>query len=297
MIDFIRVHYRDKSSLESFILNPKMFPKIYSVFEMHSEEILYPYKTNVENMEIVVNESNGYVKNSIHKLSNILVEGEEQNYNDFSYSKLCSTIDYLKDNVIDVTNKKLTQLEFGFNLQIPISAEELISESILMHNLKRYSSIKEFRSNGYLLMFEHYNYIIKIYDKAKQYNIKDRNILRFEIKFLSPKEFNQLGVYNINDLKNKEVLTSLLKYLLIRFDELLIVDDFTSDNIPTHDYEKLNMYSSFSFWEKLRATNKRQTLLNHKKKYYLLLEKYNLLKRRVYLKNEIIKKFNQLLNL
>lgn len=297
MIDFIRVHYRDKSKLESFILNPEIFQKTYSVLEMHSGEVLYPYKTNLENMEIVVNENNGYVKNSIHKLNNLLLVGEEHNYNDFSYSQLCSTIDYLTENVIDIASKKLTQLEFGLNIRIPMSAEELISQSFLMHNFKKHSSVKEFRSKGYLLMFEHYNYIIKIYDKAKQYNIKDQNILRFEVKFLSSKEFNQLGVFNINDLKSKEVLKNLFQYLLKRFDELLIVDDFSTETISIQDFEKLNMYSSFSFWEKLRNDNKRQSKLNHKKKYTSLLERNNLLKRRNYLRNQLITKFNQLISI
>lgn len=109
MIDFIRVHYRDKNRLEKFILNPNQFQKTYSVLEIHSGEVLYPYKTHIKNMEIVVNENHGYVKNSIHKLNNILLENEEHNHNDFNYSHLCSMIDFLKDNVIDIASMKLTQ--------------------------------------------------------------------------------------------------------------------------------------------------------------------------------------------
>ena len=165
MIDFIRVHYSDKSRLEQFILKPEIFQKTFSVLEMFSGEVLYPYKTNLENMEIVVNEKSGYIKNSIHKLYNLLSKGKEHNHNDFNYSQLCSTIDFLTDNVIDVASTKLTQLEFGLNISIPVKAEDLISKSVLMHNLKRHSSVKEFKGKGYLMMFEHYNYIIKIYDK------------------------------------------------------------------------------------------------------------------------------------
>lgn len=295
MIDFIRVHFRDKNKLEQFILNPEQFQKTYSVLEMHSGEVLYPFKTHLKNMEIVVNEKHGYVKNSIHKLNNVILENAEHNHNDFSYSQLCSMIDFLSNSVIDISSMKLTQLEFGLNLKIPMSAEELISESILMHNFERHSSVKEFRGAGYMLMFEHYNYIIKIYDKAKQYNIKTHNILRFEIKFLSPKEFNPLGVYNINDLKNKQVLDNLFRYLLKRFDELIIVDDFSNIDITQSDFEKLNMYSSFSFWEKFRKTNKRELKSNHKKKFLSLLIKYNLLTTKTILKNKILEKFNYLI--
>lgn len=296
MIDFVRVHYRDKSRLETFIMNPGNFEKMYSVFEYHSQEVLYPYRVKLKNMELVVNEKNGYVKNSIHKLNNVLLEGDEHNYNDFSYSQLCAVIDYLNTNVIDITTTKLSQLEFGLNISIPITAEQLISRSVLMHKFERHSEIHEYRSKGYLMTFEHSNYIIKIYDKAKQYNLKDQNVLRFEIKFLNAKEFNPLGVFNLNDLKSKEVLNNLFQYLLKRFDELLIIDDYSEDSLPKDDFQKLNMYSSFAFWDKLIIANKRQTKLNHKKKYFSLLKKYNLLNTKDYLRNQITEKYNQLLN-
>jgi hypothetical protein len=295
MIDFIRVHYRDKSRLEDFILNPENFEKIYSVFEYHSEEILYPFKSNLENMEIVVNEKSGYVKNSIHKLNNLLIEGIDHNHNDFNYSQLCSMIDFLNQNIIDISLNKITQLEFGLNIKLPIKAEGFISQNFLMQNFQRHTAIKKFKGRGYLLEFEHYNYIIKIYDKAKQYKISDQNILRFEIKFLSAKEFNPLGVFNINDLKNRDVLKNLFEYLLKRFDELLIVDEFTIEDTSVKDFEILNMYSSYSFWEKLKTQDKRQLKLIHKEKYFKLIEKYSLLKKKMHLRNELIKKFKQLM--
>lgn len=295
MIDFIRVHYRDKSRLETFIMNPENFKKMYSVLEYHTGEVLYPYRVNLQNIELVVNEKSGYVKNSIHKLNNVLLEGDEHNHNDFSYSQICSVIDYLNNNVIDITSRKLSQLEFGLNIRVPVKAEQIISNSILMHRLERHSVINEYGSKGYMMTFEHYNYIIKIYDKAKQYNLKDRNVLRFEIKFLKAKEFNSLGVFNLNDLKNKDVLNNLFDYLLKRFDELLIIDDYSEEHIPKVDYEKLNMYSSFAFWDKLRNANSRQTKSNHKEKYFSLLNKYNLLNTRDFLRNQLVEKYNQLI--
>ena len=296
MIDFVRVHYRDKSRLETFIMKPENFNKMYSVLEYHSGEVLFPFRVNLQNMELVVNEKSGYVKNSIHKLNNVLLYGDEHNYNDFSYSQLCSTIDYLYSKVIDIASTRLSQLEFGLNIKIPIPAEQLISDSVLMHRFERHSGIHEYGSKGYLMTFEHSNYIIKIYDKAKQYNLKDQNILRFEIKFLNAKEFNSLGVFNLNDLKSKDVLNNLFQYLLMRFDELLIIDNYSEESILKEDFQKLNMYSSFIYWDKLTKANRRQTKLNHKLKYYSLLNKYNLLSTRDLLKNLLKEKFHQLIN-
>ncbi|SEF60954.1 hypothetical protein [Flavobacterium urumqiense] len=214
MIDFIRVHYQDKSRIEPFVMKQENFERVITSLEYHTGEVLYPYKANLGNMEIVINENGGYVKNSIPKLNNLLLTGQEHNYNDFSYSELCSSIDYLSDNIIDVNETKLTQLEFGFNINVPKSAEKIIEDSVLMHKLKRHTALRKFKGKGCLLEFEHTNFMIKIYDKAKQYR-REENTLRFEIKFLSTKEFNPLGVYNINDLKNKDNLSMLFKYLMM----------------------------------------------------------------------------------
>lgn len=121
--------------------------------------------------------------------------------------------------------------------------------------------------------------------------------MRFEIKFVSSKEFNPLGVYNLDDLIIKENLNMLFKYLMKRFDELLIVDDITENpQIPMNDIDSLNSYSSFVYWENLSKNNQRQTKMRHKKKYFNLLEKYDLLKTKKMLKNQLIQKFEKLIN-
>lgn len=296
MIDFVRVGYRDKNKLEQFVMNQENFEKVYTVLEYHSGEILYPYKTNLENLEIIINEKSGYVKNSVHKLKNVLMSGQDHNYNDFSYSEFVSLMDYLKGNIIDVMETNLTQLEFGLNIDVPKSAKAIIKESILMHNLKRRTALRRFNGKGYLLEFEHYNYTIKVYDKAKQYGLME-NILRFEIKFKGKKEFNKLGIYNLEDLKNRENLKTLFRYLMKRFDELLIVDKLIGNmQIPEKDIDRLNSFSSFFYWENLSKEDKRQTKTRHKVKYFKLLERYDLLKTKQMLRNQLVQKFEKLIN-
>lgn len=296
MVDFVRVHYSDKSRLEPFVMRQENFEKVITSLDYHATEVLYPYKTNLGNMEIVINENGGYVKNSIHKMNNLLVTGQDHNYNDFPYSELCSTIDYVSDKIIDVNERKLTQLEFGLNINVTKRAETIIKKSILMHNLERHTALRKFKGKGYLLEFEHTNYIIKVYDKAKQYN-RLENTLRFEIKFISTKEFNPLGVYNLEDLKSKENLQNLFNYMLKRFDELLIVDDITKNiEIKAKDLDDLNIYSSFAYWENLSDNNQRQKKMIDKRKYHALLEKYDLLKTKRTLKALLVEKFEELIN-
>ncbi len=191
---------------------------------------------------------------------------------------------------------RLTQLEFGFNISVPRNAEDIIKESVLMHSLKRHSAVRKFDGKGYLLEFEQTNYVIKIYDKAKQYSL-DENILRFEIKFRRAKEFNKLGIYTISDLKNKKNLGALFKYLITRFDELLIVDDYSENfKIPKEDVDRLNAYSSFVYWETITKSNQRTKKYNHKKIYFELLKKHDLLKTRNMLRKQLLQKFEKLIN-
>lgn len=296
MIDFVRVHYHDKSRLEPFVMNKENFDRIITTLDYHDAVVLYPYRAKLENMEIVINENGGYVKNSLHKLNNVLVTGEDHNYNDFPYSELCSSIDYMSDKIIDVTEKKLTQLEFGLNINVPRSAKSIIKKSILMHNMERHTGLREFKGRGYLLEFEHTNYIIKVYDKAKQYK-RPENTLRFEIKFISAKEFNPHGIYNLSDLKSKENLQNLFNYMLKRFDEVLIVDDITKiEEITARDLDDLNIFSSFAYWESLTVNNQRQTKMRHRIKYQALLETYDLLKTKRSLRALLVEKFEELIN-
>lgn len=298
MIDFIRVHYKDKSSLEVFIQDPDKFDNLYSKMNFHTGEIMYPYKTNMHNMEITINEKSGYVKNSLHKLYNVLKTNREHNYNDFAYSNMMRTIAYLESKVIDISSNPLTQFEFGLNIKVPQSAQELISRHVLMHNFESHTNTSTYKGRGYLKGFEHYNYIIKIYDKAKQYKTEyklEDNILRFEIKYTSSKEFNPLGVYTLKDLKDKNVLNTLFEYLLKRFDELIIVDEYSIETVSKADFNKLNIYSSCSYWKRFEKLS-RQSKMVHKKKYTSLLKENNLFRTKSMLRELLIEKFEHLIN-
>jgi hypothetical protein len=183
-------------------------------------EVKYPYTTNVGSMDVGVSKNSGYVKNSLHKLYNYNTTGDEQNYNNFSYSTIRDTIDFLSKKVIDVNSTKLTQLEFGINIAIDKLPELLVRRNFLQAKFSN-----DYRGKGELKQFSHNNYFIKVYDKGKQFGLEE-NILRFEIKFIKAKEFQALGICNLEDLKSKGNLRRLFVYLLKRFDELTIVDDF-----------------------------------------------------------------------
>lgn len=51
------------------------------------------------------------------------------------------------------------------------------------------------------------------------------------MKFIKAKEFQNLGIYKLEDLEDKSNLRRLFIYLLNRFDELIIVDDYDDVSI------------------------------------------------------------------
>jgi hypothetical protein len=295
MIDFIRLYYRDKSELENQINTLGEFEEANAVYGLHTAEIKYPYTAKLGSMNVGVSNHTGYVKNSLHKLHNFNTTGKEQNHDDFGYSKLCETIDFLSKGVINAGTTKLTQLEFGLNLEIDKLPESVVRRNFLMHNLKGGSS-NTYQRKGELKQFSHNNYFIKVYDKGKQFDLEE-NVLRFEIKFIKAKEFQNLGIYNITDLKSKRNLNKLFQYLLKRFNELTIVDDFDDISIPDkEDYDKLGRYTNPNFWSEEIKEKHRQTKARHRKEFERLLEKNDLQKTKASLKVLLIQKFIYLIN-
>lgn len=295
MIDFIRLQYKDKRLIEPFILSDTNFKDLHVCLEYHSGEIIYPYLANLESMDIIVYEKSVYVKNSLHKLKNFRQGKGNQNHNDFTYSELCEEIDYLCEKLVDLKTADITQLEFGLNIDVNKSAEEIVAENILMYKFSIHSQHKKFKGKGEYKQYENSNFYIKVYDKAKQYN-RYSNILRFEIKFINKKEFIPLGIRYIDDLKNKTNLKRMFNYLLKRFDEMNIIDALDSENIPLEDYKSLEIYSSSIFWDKMKERKFRNKKMNVKKTFNNLLFKYDLLQTKRYIRTQLENKFKLLLD-
>lgn len=293
MVDFIRLVYDDKVDIEEFILMKENFEKLYTILEYHSGEILYPYRTSLENMDVAVNDKVVIVKNSIHKLHNLLQGNGEQNYNDFTYSQLCKTIDFLQSKLIGIDSTKITMLEFGLNIYTPMPAEIIVRENIIGHKEKQYSHNLKFRGKGEYLQFDYNDFYIKVYDKAKQ-NSLNSNILRFEVKFIRRRGFNRLGIFTLSDLKVIDNLNRLFTYLLGRFDEMVIVDDFT--HLSDDDKNTLINYLSKRYWIDIDKKYSRQTKLKYKLKFKAFLEEHDLLNTKTELRNELVSKYTFLID-
>lgn len=295
MVDYIKIYYRDKGRFESFVSNPENFEEIEAVLELHSGEVRYPHITYFNGMEVRVTSKYGSVKNSIHKAYNDYITGDGHNYNDFGYSNICEAIDYITSRLVDVDKTKLTQLEFGFNIETPVPACDIIRQNVLMHKLKGPNHRRLFNGQGELKQFDYHNHIIKIYDKGKQYKLT-YNLLRFEVKYVKAKEFQKMGIFHLPDLKKKYLLRKLFLDLIMRFEEMIIVDNYSDQDISQQDLYKLCRYNNPNYWELEISHLSYQTRMRHQRDYMILLQKYQLLRTKSFLRIELRKKFIYLIN-
>lgn len=295
MVDYIRLFWRDKSRFENFVCQRENFEEVDTLFGLHTGQIKYPYRTSFNSMDVRVTSKYGFVTNSIHKAYNDKSGQEPNNHNDFGYENLCDMINYISKKIIDVDKAKLTQFEFGINIETPIPAEKIIRNNVLMHKYKGANHNRLFNGRGELKQFDYHNYLIKVYDKAKQYNLT-KNLFRFEIRFQKGVEFQKLGIFKFNDLKDKSKLRKLFILLLNKFDELIIIDEYEESDINNVDLTKLIRYKDPHYWESKVSMLSGTTKMRYVREFKALLVKYNLIKTKQELRTLIIQKYLQLIN-
>jgi hypothetical protein len=69
----------------------------------------------------------------------------------------------------------------------------------------------------------HQQFIIKTYDKSKQYN-QTSQLLRVEDKYLKMAELNSIGINYLSDLLNHEIYMKLGQILIDTWNEILYID-------------------------------------------------------------------------
>lgn len=297
MIDFVKLHYTDKTKLETFIVDKKNYNELEMVFEESTGEIRYPFRTQIRNIQIVISKKIAHVKGSVHKHYNLVQLGKEQNYNDYTYSNFIDTVNLLSPKIIEFETTKITQLEMGFNLVSSINPSNILNNNLVFHKVKIHNIDSPFKEEGKYIQYMYDQYYIKIYDKGLQNELVNQNILRFEVKFISSKLLKNFGVTCVNDLKRKDVLRSLFEYVLNKFDELVILDKFLEKTTITYkDKILLGKYTNNRFWKVDLLNKSRTTKSKHLKHFKELINKHRLNSLSNELRCLLIEKFNYLLD-
>lgn len=205
-----------------------------------------------------------YLKGSLHKYWN----GGEHNYNDFDTLAMLEVLKDIETKFhIKPENLELHQCEIGVNITPPYKTAKLL-KYCFMHRKQVFKN-NAVPKHGNYIQCEHSQYIIKIYDKAKQYRSKGiykgaNEILRFEVKYCKMQKLKEIGVYTMQNLINID-FTKCIQILVKEWQNVLFYD-FTIHS----DSKRIANYCNPLYWQNLNTSN-----YNKHKKILLELVKTN----------------------
>lgn len=295
MIDNVKMYISRKDAFEDVMIREgKVDLKTFKSL-LTDETEKYPQKGKLGNLEVVINEKRAYINGSLHKLENILTNDGEQNYDDFNYCQLKTTIEEIINYFNLEKGTSLSKLELGLNLQIPMNPKFFIDFNLLMHNYRDHNKNLKFRGKGDFKEFQRTDYCIKIYNKSKQSQLQ-ANILRVEIKIISKRLLQKLNAYIVEDLIKYNVLYNIFTLLLKEVKKCTILDTYDALQIPKKDLEKLYKYTNPNFWNTLKETKSEKIQTRLKKDFESTASRHGLLKTKNELLKLMIEKFWELMN-
>lgn len=295
MIDNVKFQIIERNEFENLIISNKLIDLTSTINYYTGEISLYPKKGKHKNLEISITPNYAYLWGSLHKFNNLNLLNEDQNYNAFNYCQINDIVELLTHQ-FNIKNKtSLTNLEFGFNINTKLNPQHILDYNVLMYKYKNHNREDKFSGKGDFKEFKTTDFNIKIYNKSKQYSLNE-NLLRIELKITSKRYLQKLDVFKLEDLQDKSVLYGLFRRFLKEFNELVIVDDFYSLDIPKTDLENLTKFTNPNFWKNLKDKKSLKVCNRVKRDFELLQEKYNLNKTKKELYESTQIKFNELVN-
>ena len=231
-------------------------------------------KGNFEHYKLTLKETRGnaylIVKGSLHKNHQ---NGE--NYHRFTYEDMQKELFYLEENLkIKLEDACIKNIEIGLNLEVDFKPFDCLEQNLLSYKGSNFNSFAPNKQNGSIIGFDcdKSQYKIKIYDKGKQYNIKSKNVLRFEIKTIKMQCLRIYGLKTLADLKDEQKLKRLKQFLLEKLAHIIMDDnEISSKKIPNKDAVALIQGRVHNNWKQLkklpsyvsqRAKNKFNRVIN-----------------------------------
>lgn len=214
-------------------------------------DLLHSYYHMDRNLKIKIYESGRItLEGSLHKYANSGLH----NYNDFTFDELDRVLNEINTRFgITPENMRITCMEYGFNVQPPIDPD-LIIDHLLKHKDANVE-IQLSSDRAKYRQFRHCDYIIKVYNKGKQYQCKNQ-ILRIEIKQTRWDKNRKKGIVTMKDFIQSDK-SQFIEDLIQKWEEILFYDPTMSEN------KKFICYRDIIFWNELRNNVSRKTYCKH----------------------------------
>ncbi len=184
-----------------------------------------------------------------------------ENYSPFGWDDLQAQISHVENSLcVSPEDVEILNLEFGVNVQLPFPVFEYLQQNLISYKGKQFNAYDPDRKGvclGYHCELSQYS--VKVYDKAKQFNLPE-NVMRFELRFRKMHKLNRLGIKILSDLKDRVKVNGLQAMLLDAWDDVLLYDDsinITSSVFRSKERELLRNGQNPKYWEqeKKRLSN------------------------------------------
>lgn len=247
-VDFIKAEITGLSK-EMFYRNPRIgIPKTQFLGDV-LHYTLYKY----QNLSIKIFENSDRIifAGSLHTFFNNGIH----NYNDFDYSSFGLALERLKEELgIEPKNLRILQLEWGFNISPP-KPSNYILDRLVHHRTVPPTKGKDSLDDGHYLQFVHSDYRLKVYDKAKHFELKGE-LLRIEMKQTNWKKYREKGIFTFSDFIECEK-DVFYKELISQWERIAFYD---IDHNITRNYLH---YALISYWKELRLNRSNRNFKYH----------------------------------
>lgn len=185
------------------------------------------------------------IQGSLHKYFN---KGKH-NANDFTLFDLQKVIVELKQKFsIEPTTAILRNVEFGVNINTPLTANDLLKNLVCYGNYT-FGTLKiEGVKVGKNIAQQRTE--LKIYDKGKQYDLPVQNLTRIELAVKKMEFLKSYNITTLSDLTNIDKIKPLGSLLLSYWDDVIYYDKKINwKQLTQFERKKLLYYATPRNWE------------------------------------------------
>lgn len=251
MIDYVKIWVKTPNTPELL-----RHLELEGSYNTTTGEVFGVQKKTYHHCTITLNNGGLFFEGSLHKLWNSLNGEVSPNYvpekykgyngNQFDYNKIIEVRDHLTD-LLRCTPQQLRflNMEIGINTTVNFDPKTYI-KGLLMHRGKQFDSM----ADGNYKQAEHSAYLLKIYNKSKQYGM-NKHTLRVELKMRKAREIHKMGIYTFADV-TPMTLNNGKKLLLDAFNSSIHYDHtIRKEELTEREQIMIYKYSNPNFWEEL----------------------------------------------
>jgi hypothetical protein len=207
-----------------------------------------------------------YLEGSVHRYAN----GGAANADQFRFTSFCKTVKELCSRFnIDPERSTLENVEFGINIVLPITASEYI-KTLVCHGDRPFAELSRDKKNLGKIV-ERQQYTFKLYDKGKQAETGQANILRVEIHVSRMEFLKEYGISTLADLTDRAKIAPLGQLLGDVFADVIAYDgSIKESSLSEKECYTLKDFSNPKWWndlDKRRRYYYRQVFAKMMQKY------------------------------